>query len=595
MSFRGSNVESDTNVDTREVALSFPIAIFFSLDQICQYMYFLRFGCFSEGQFCSVGGQFSLSYFGQKYKFCIRNINQCQQTRAYTIDKSKSNLVDTGLSESISNLSLSDVSGIDSSFTETPEVTDHSGLSAHENRSTYISSTPNRKTDSDLNVLKGNDSFSEVNSPKSVKIDNNSHLNLSNSSATERLNTSINLSKDFCTPKIIRTKVREKQSAFFEITSTTEILIKDCENTETTNTANTQPIVKYEDLRGLDKEIETLREMIELPLKSPDMFRSYGLPLPRGVLIYGPSGTGKSTLARAVIAGTGIHVVTVAGPEIWSKFYGETEGKLRRIFKEAEDKAPSLIVIDEIDAVCPRRDTTHSEIEKRVVASLLTLMDGIELSGSNGFVLVLGITSKPDLIDPALRRPGRFDREIEIGVPSALDRRQILVKVLSKVKHSLTELDIHDTADAAHGYVGADLVALCKEASLHAIKSHISSAIDPSPVCIHLEDLKYAVSVVQPSAMREVQLEVPKVLWSDIGGQSEVKLKLKQAVEWPLKHPEAFTRMGIAPPRGILLYGPPGCSKTMIAKALATESGLNFIAVKVSQVVYVKHLSFQKT
>ena len=476
------------------------------------------------------------------------------------------------------------MSGIDSIFTETDGVGYR--LSNSQNRASCISSTPNRKHDNDANISRGNDSLlnSEHNTPKSVKKDNSSFLDESNSSVTQRSDTSGNLSKEFCTPNIKRTRFREEESAFFEITSTTELFIKDSENSETMKTANSEIRVKYDDLGGLDKQIETLREMIELPLKSPEMFKSYCLPLPRGLLIYGPTGTGKSTLAKAVTVESGIHVVTVAGPEIWSKFYGETEGKLRRIFKEAEDKAPSLIVIDEIDAVCPRRDTTHSELEKRVVASLLTLMDGIEGSGTGTkrFVLVLGITSKPDLIDPALRRPGRFDREIEIGVPSALDRRQILRKVLSKVKHNLTEIDIHNIADAAHGYVGADLVALCKEASLHAMKLTETSAMNMSTsICISLKDLKYAMSVVQPSAMREVQLEVPKVLWSDIGGQSEVKLKLKQAVEWPLKHPEAFKRMGIAPPRGILLYGPPGCSKTMIAKALATESGLNFIAVKV--------------
>ena len=527
------------------------------------------------GQFFCVRGQFNLNYFGQKYKFCVNSINQCQQIQQYTLEKNNFGGAEMDLSEDVSNLSLADVSGIDDSFTETvAEV--HSDLSGNQKRTSCISSTPNRKQDKDENSSRDSDSL--LNTP------NSSYLNESNSSITERSNTSGNLSKEFCTPNVKRTRFREGESAFFEITSSTEILIKDSENSEIMKTPNQENRVKYDDLGGLDKQIETLKEMIELPLKSPEMFRSYGLPLPRGLLIYGPSGTGKSTLAKAVTAESGIHVVNVAGPEIWSKFYGETEGKLRRIFKEAEDKAPSLIVIDEIDAVCPRRDATHSELEKRVVASLLTLMDGIEVSGTGAkkFVLVLGITSKPDLIDPALRRPGRFDREIEIGVPSALDRRKILRKMLNKVKHNLKETDINDTADAAHGYVGADLVALCKEASLHAMKAFQSSTKSISTsICISMEDLKYAMSVVQPSAMREVQLEVPKVLWGDIGGQSEVKLKLKQAVEWPLKHPEAFTRMGIAPPRGILLYGPPGCSKTMIAKALATESGLNFIAVKV--------------
>ena len=479
----------------------------------------------------------------------------------------------------MSNLSFSELSGIDTSSTEI-KISDCEDC--HGNRSINKSSTLNRKSGKlsesfDMNNSKGD---------MSKSLDTNYSNDLNNSSVTEKLDTpNSDLRKDYCTPKIERTKTLEKHSVFFEISSATEIVIKTSQYNEIKNDSCTKFVVRFDDLGGLAKQIQALREMIELPLKSPDLFKSYGLPLPRGVLIYGPSGTGKTTLARAVSAEAGIHVVNIAGPEIWSKFYGETEAKLRRIFKEAEDKAPCLIVIDEIDAVCPRRDTSHNELEKRVVASLLTLMDGIEENSSKGFVLVLGITSTPDAIDPALRRPGRFDREIEIGVPSAFDRREILVKLLKKINNNLADKDIHDIADAAYGYVGADLVALCKEASLHALKSinHYNSNNSLS-TCIAIEDLKFAMSVVQPSAMREVQLEVPKVLWSDIGGQAEVKLKLKQAVEWPLKHPEAFTRMGIAPPRGILLYGPPGCSKTMIAKALATESGLNFIAVKVIKV-----------
>ena len=538
---------------------------------------------FAEGQFCCKGGQITLSYFGQKYTFTVDNINQTTETVSYTISISGGvrDKMETSVSEDMSNLSLSELSGIDTSLVEI-RVSDYGGC--HDNHSINISSTPNRKSGKLSESFDMNKSIGDMS--KSLDTDYSNDLN--NSSVTEKLDTctsNSDLRKDYCTPKIERTKTSEKHSVFFTISSATEIIIKTSQDNGIKDDSCTKFVVRFDDLGGLDKQIEDLREMIELPLKSPDLFKSYGLPLPRGVLIYGPPGTGKTTLARAVCTEAGIHVVNIAGPEIWSKFYGETEAKLRRIFKEAEDKAPCLIVIDEIDAVCPRRDTTHNELEKRVVASLLTLMDGIEENNLKGFVMVLGITSKPDVIDPALRRPGRFDREIEIGVPSAFDRREILLKLLKKINNNLADKDIHDIADAAHGYVGADLVALCKEASLHALKSinHCNSNNSLS-TCIAIEDLKFAMSVVQPSAMREVQLEVPKVLWSDIGGQAEVKLKLKQAVEWPLKHPEAFTRMGIAPPRGILLYGPPGCSKTMIAKALATESGLNFIAVKVIKV-----------
>ena len=539
---------------------------------------------FTEGKFCHKGGNIGISYFGQRYSFIVKNINKgTTNTDSYKIHLTGRNNLETDLSERVGNLSLSDLSGIDKSLMDTKTG---DGNNCSNNQSSHISSTPKRKSDKCAKSLKDVEPLTKLNESIPSETDKTPNCNRNNSSVTEKLERpSSDIGKDFCTPKIQQTKNIEEHDTFYEINSNTEVIIKEIEYDVTFSDASVKYVVKFDDLGGLSKQIETLREMIELPLKSPDLFKSYGLPLPRGVLIYGPSGTGKTTLAKAVTAEAAINVVNVAGPEIWSKFYGETEAKLRRLFKDAEEKAPSLIVIDEIDALCPRRDTTHSELVKRVVASLLTLMDGIEVSGSRKFVLVLGITSKPDLIDPALRRPGRFDREIEIGVPSTVDRRHILTKLLRKINHSLCDDDIYNIADAAHGYVGADLVALCKEASLHAMKSvGTSYGASLSKACIVIDDLKYAMSVIQPSAMREVQLEVPKVLWSDIGGQSEVKLKLKQAVEWPLKHPDAFTRMGIAPPRGILLYGPPGCSKTMIAKALATESGLNFIAVKVREV-----------
>ncbi|NXG23690.1 SPAT5 protein, partial [Grallaria varia] len=344
--------------------------------------------------------------------------------------------------------------------------------------------------------------------------------------------------------------------------------------------------VTYDMIGGLSSQLRTIRETVELPLKQPELFKSYGIPPPRGVLLYGPPGTGKTLIAKAIANEIGAHVTVINGPEIISKFYGESESRLRQIFAEASLRHPSIIFIDELDALCPKREGAQNEVEKRVVASLLTLMDGIGSEGSEGQLLVLGATNRPHALDAALRRPGRFDKEIEIGIPNAQDRLDILQKLLKKVPHSLTEVELAQLADSAHGYVGADLAALCKEAGLYALRRALGKSPNLSDtevagsVMIAFNDFLQGMNDVRPSAMREVAIDVPKVSWSDIGGLEDVKLKLKQAVEWPLKHPESFIQMGIQPPKGVLLYGPPGCSKTMIAKALAHESGLNFLAVK---------------
>ncbi|XP_023596924.1 ATPase family gene 2 protein homolog A isoform X2 [Trichechus manatus latirostris] len=371
---------------------------------------------------------------------------------------------------------------------------------------------------------------------------------------------------------------------FYFISSTTRV--KFAKIRTNSKEQDNQFKVTYDMIGGLNSQLKAIREIIELPLKQPELFKSYGIPPPRGVLLYGPPGTGKTMIARAIANEVGAYVSVINGPEIISKFYGETEARLRQIFAEATLRHPSIIFIDELDALCPKREGAQNEVEKRVVASLLTLMDGIGSEGSEGQVLVLGATNRPHALDAALRRPGRFDKEIEIGVPNAEDRLDILQKLLRKVPHLLTEAELLQLANSAHGYVGADLKALCNEAGLYALRRVLKKQpnLPDSKVArlvkITLHDFLKGMNDIRPSAMREVAIDVPNVSWSDIGGLENIKLKLKQAVEWPLKHPESFIRMGIQPPKGVLLYGPPGCSKTMIAKALANESGLNFLAVK---------------
>ncbi|XP_021082561.1 ATPase family protein 2 homolog isoform X4 [Mesocricetus auratus] len=377
---------------------------------------------------------------------------------------------------------------------------------------------------------------------------------------------------------------KSNTDTFYFISSTTRINLKKvCTNSKE---QDNQFKVTYDMIGGLNSQLKAIREIIELPLKQPELFKSYGIPAPRGLLLYGPPGTGKTMIARAVANEVGAYVSVINGPEIISKFYGETEARLRQIFAEATLRHPSIIFIDELDALCPKREGAQNEVEKRVVASLLTLMDGIGSEGSEGRVLVLGATNRPQALDAALRRPGRFDKEIEIGAPNAQDRLDILQKLLRRVPHLLTKAELLRVANNAHGYVGADLKALCNEAGLYALRRvlrkqpNLPDSKVAGMVKITINDFLQGMNDIRPSAMREVAIDVPNVSWSDIGGLENIKLKLKQAVEWPLKHPKSFIRMGIQPPKGVLLYGPPGCSKTMIAKALASESGLNFLAIK---------------
>ncbi len=345
------------------------------------------------------------------------------------------------------------------------------------------------------------------------------------------------------------------------------------------------PRVTYEDIGDLEEAKQKIREMVELPLKHPELFRKLGIEPPKGILLYGPPGCGKTLLAKAVANESDAYFIAINGPEIMSKFYGESEQRLREIFEDAKEHAPAIIFIDEIDAIAPKREEVTGEVEKRVVAQLLALMDGLEARGD---VIVIGATNRPNAIDPALRRPGRFDREIEIGVPDKKGRYEILL-VHTRNMPLAEDVDLKKLAEITHGFVGADLAALCREAAMKALR-RVLPKIDldrdeiPHEVLenlkVTMEDFMNAYREITPSALREIEVETPTVRWDDIGGLEEVKQELREAVEWPLKYPDAFERLGIEPPKGILLYGPPGCGKTLLAKAVATESGANFIAVK---------------
>lgn len=346
--------------------------------------------------------------------------------------------------------------------------------------------------------------------------------------------------------------------------------------------------VNYEDIGGLGDEIKKVREMIELPLKHPEIFQKLGIEPPKGVLLHGPPGTGKTLLAKAVASETNSHFILINGPEVISKFYGESEANLRKKFEEAEQNAPSIIFFDEIDAIATKREETKGDVEKRVVAQLLGLMDGLK---SRGKVIVIAATNMPNSLDLALRRPGRFDREIEIRVPDKRGRLDIL-KIHTRNMPLAKNVNLEEIARITHGFVGADLNSLGKEAAMIVLRRilpelKVEGIEEDQPIpkeileklMVTQEDFLEALKVVRPSAMREVLIETPDVSWNDIGGLEDIKGKLKEAVEWPLKKPEVFKRLGIRPPRGILLYGPPGTGKTLLAKAVAKESEANFILV----------------
>ncbi len=370
------------------------------------------------------------------------------------------------------------------------------------------------------------------------------------------------------------------------ISDTTEVSIKKEPQKEVTNV----PSITYDDVGGLKEEIQKVREMIELPLRHPEIFERLGIDPPKGVLLYGAPGTGKTLLAKAVANESDANFYYIGGPEIISKYVGESEERLRKLFSEAEENSPSIIFIDEIDAIAPKREEVMGEVEKRLVSQLLTIMDGLKARGE---VIVIGATNRQDSIDPALRRPGRFDREIEIGVPNVPDRKEILFIHVRNMPLE-DDVDIEEFSRLTHGYTGADLSFLTKEAALKSLRRILPSIdideeiIDPElleNIKVNRDDFYNAMHEIQPSALREVFVSKPNVFWDDIGGLLDTKKELQEAVELPLKSPEVFERMGVRPVKGILMYGPPGTGKTLLAKAVATESESNFILISGPQVV----------
>lgn len=344
-------------------------------------------------------------------------------------------------------------------------------------------------------------------------------------------------------------------------------------------------MVTYEDIGGLHEEIQRIREMVELPLRHPELFQRLGIEPPRGVFLYGPPGCGKTLLAKAVANESDANFYVISGPEIMSKFYGESEARLREIFQKAQETAPSIVFIDEMDAIAPKREEVTGEVERRVVAQLLSLMDGM---GTRGNIIVIGATNRPNAIDPALRRPGRFDREIEIGVPDKQGRYEIL-QIHTRNMPLAEDVDLKRLSDVTHGYTGADISSLSREAAMKALRRYMpeinleEERVPPAildKMVVNREDFLSAYREITPTAMREVYVEVPSVRWKEVGGLEQLKNELIEAVEWPLKKPDVFKKMGITPPRGILLFGPPGCGKTLLARAVATESEANFIAIK---------------
>ena len=390
--------------------------------------------------------------------------------------------------------------------------------------------------------------------------------------------------------KFVVTETNPKESVI--VTEMTDVVYNPNATEVKEEIASSSGGVSYEDLGGLDDEIKRVREMVELPLKHPELFTRLGIDPPKGVLLHGPPGTGKTLLAKAVASETDTNFFLINGPEIMSKYYGQSEENLRKKFEEAEQKAPSIIFIDEIDAIASKREETHGEVEKRVVAQLLAIMDGLK---SRGRVVVIAASNIPNSLDPALRRPGRFDREIEINVPSEKGRLEIL-KIHTRNMPLTKKVDLKKLSKITYGFVGADLAALAREAAMVVLKrvedklklkkdDEQLTTEELEALMVTQTDFIEALKTVRPSAAREILVEIPDITWDDIGGLEDVKQELKEAIEWPLKNKDSFARMGVKPPKGVLLFGPPGTGKTLLAKAAAKESEANFIVVKGSELI----------
>ena len=425
--------------------------------------------------------------------------------------------------------------------------------------------------------------------PKKIPIANNPHVinGLLDFPVVKNDSIPIMLGLPFVQPQIVAFKVVEiepEEAVIITKNTTVEFSDKPAAGFEGVKRFS------YEDIGGLKDELQRLRETIELPLRHPELFQKLGIEPPKGVLLYGPPGTGKTLIAKAVASESGAHFISIAGPEVISKYYGESEQRLREVFEEARENAPSIIFIDELDSIAPRREEVTGEVERRVVAQLLTMMDGLE---ERGQVVVIGATNRVDAIDAALRRPGRFDREIEIGVPSEIDRIEIL-KIHTRGMPLAEDVSLNVLAQQTHGFVGADLAALAREAAIRALRRYMpdldleKEEIDQETLDklrVLAADFRSAQRDVGPSAMREVMLEVSHVKWETVGGLDAAKTEVREAVEYPLTHHDRFDELGIVPPRGVLLYGPPGTGKTLIAKAVASESGANFIPVRGPQLL----------
>lgn len=428
--------------------------------------------------------------------------------------------------------------------------------------------------------------------PKKIPIANNPHVvnGLIDFPVVKNDTVPVMLGLPFVQPQVIGFKVTEiEPEEAVIITKNTEIVFSD------KPAAGFEGVKRfsYEDIGGLRDELQRLRETIELPLRHPELFQKLGIEPPKGVLLYGPPGTGKTLIAKAVASESGAHFISIAGPEVISKYYGESEQRLREVFEEARENAPSIIFIDELDSIAPRREEVTGEVERRVVAQLLTMMDGLE---ERGQVVVIGATNRVDAIDAALRRPGRFDREIEIGVPPETDRIEIL-KIHTRGMPLSEDVSLETLSKQTHGFVGADIAALAREAAIRALRRYLPEELaeyldaDEIPqeildlLKVDAGDFRKAQRDVGPSAMREVMLEVSHIKWQNVGGLESAKTEVREAIEMPLTDRQKFEDLGIEPPRGILLYGPPGTGKTLIAKAVASESGANFIPVRGPQLL----------